>query len=64
MSLVGYFSICSVCGKRKLIATQRNKILRNQKSIDVYLECKECAEIPIWDTETEDGNQKFFDQYH
>jgi hypothetical protein len=58
MSLVGNLSICSVCGKRKIIAKQRNKILSKQNSIDVYLECKECAAIPIWDTKTKDGNQE------
>jgi len=63
MSLVGNFSICSVCGKRKIIAKQRNKILSKQNSIDVYLECKECSAIPIWDTKTEDGNQKVYDHY-
>jgi hypothetical protein len=63
MSLVGNFSICSVCGKRKIIVKQRDKILSKQKSIDVYLECKECAAIPIWGTKTKDGNQKVFDHY-
>jgi hypothetical protein len=63
MSLVGNFSTCSVCGKRRIIAKQLNKVLSKQNSIDVYLECKECAAIPIWDTNTKDGNQKTFDHY-
>jgi hypothetical protein len=63
MSLVGNFSTCSVCGKRKIIVKQRDKILSKQNSIDVYLECKECAAIPIWDTKTKDGNPKVFDHY-
>ena len=63
MSLIGNFSICSVCGKRKIIAKQRNKILSRQNSIDVYLECKECAAIPIWNTKTKDRNQQVFDHY-
>lgn len=54
MNLVGNFSTCSVCGKRKTIAKQRDKLLSKQNSIDVYLECKECASIPIW--HTKDGN--------
>ena len=48
MSLVGNFSTCSVCGKRKIIAKQLNKVLSQQNSIDVYLECKDCAAIPLW----------------
>jgi hypothetical protein len=63
MSLVGNFSVCSVCGKRKIIAKQRNKMLSKQNSIDVYLECKECAAIPIWDTKPKDGNQNGFDHF-
>ena len=63
MSLVGNFSVCSVCGKRKIIAKQRNKMLSKQNSIDVYLECKECAAIPIWDTKPKDRNQKAFDHF-
>ena len=63
MNLVGNFSTCSVCGKRKIIAKQRNKLLSQQNSVDVYLECKDCAAIPIWNTETKNGNQKGFDHY-
>lgn len=48
MSLVGNFSTCSVCGKRKIIANQRNKALNRQNRIDVYLECKDCAAISLW----------------
>ena len=58
MSLVGNFSTCSVCGKRKIIAKQLNKILSQQNSIDVYLECKDCAAIPLWAKK-----QKAFDHY-
>jgi len=63
MSLVGNFSTCSVCGKLRIIAKQLSKVLSKQNREDVYLECKECAAIPIWDTNTKDGNQKTFDHY-
>ena len=42
MSLVGNFSTCSVCGKRRIIAKQLNKVLSKQNRDNVYLECKEC----------------------
>ena len=58
MSLIGNFSTCSVCGKRKIIAKQLNKVLSQQNSIDVYLECKDCAAIPLWAEK-----QKSFDHY-
>ena len=58
MSLVGNFSTCSVCGKRRIIAKQLNKVLSKQNSIDVYLECKDCAAVPLWETK-----QKAFDHY-
>jgi len=58
MSLVGNFSTCSVCGKRRIIAKQLDKVLSKQNSIDVYLECKECAAIPLWAKK-----QKSFDHY-
>ncbi|MFZ0317168.1 MAG: hypothetical protein WAL23_09555 [Nitrososphaeraceae archaeon] len=63
MSLVGNFSTCSVCGKRKIIAKQLNKVLSQQNSIDVYLECKDCAVIPLWDKKIEDKKQGIFDHY-
>ena len=63
MSLVGNFSTCSVCGKRKIIAKQLNKVLSQQNSIDVYLECKDCAAIPLWDKIIEDKKQGVFDHY-
>jgi hypothetical protein len=63
MSLVGNFSTCSVCGKRKVIAKQLNKVLSKQNSIDVYLECKDCAAVPLWETKLKDGKQKAFDHY-
>ena len=63
MSLVGNFSTCSVCGKRKIIAKQLNKVLSKQSSIDVYLECKDCAAVPLWETKIKDGKQKPFDHY-
>jgi hypothetical protein len=58
MSLVGNFSTCSVCGKRRIIAKQLDKVLSKQNSIDVYLECKDCAAIPLWAEK-----QKAFDHY-
>lgn len=63
MSLVGNLSTCSVCGKRKVIAKQLNKVLSKQNSIDVYLECKDCAAVPLWETKTKDGKQRAFDHY-
>ena len=63
MSLVGNFSTCSLCGKRKVIAKQLNKVLSKQNSIDVYLECKDCAAVPLWETKLKDGKQKAFDHY-
>ena len=62
MSLVGTFSTCSICGKRKIIASQRNKVLSNQVGMDVYLECKDCASVPLWDRTSEE-KQKDFDHY-
>lgn len=62
MSLVGTFSICSICGKRRKIANQRNKVLSNQVGMDVYLECKDCASVPLWDRTSEE-KQKDFDHY-
>jgi hypothetical protein len=63
MSLVGTFSTCSICGKRKIIASQRNKVLSKQVGIDVYLECKDCASVPLWDRKTNEEKQKTFDHY-
>ena len=64
MSLVGNFSTCSICGKWKIIANQRNKVLSKHDGVDVYLECKDCASIPLWDRKTNDEkNQKSFDHY-
>ena len=63
MSLVGNFSTCSVCGKRRIIAKQLNKVLSKQNSIDIYLECKDCAAVPLWETKIKDGKQKAFDHY-
>jgi hypothetical protein len=57
------FKMSLVGGKRRIIAKQLNKVLSKQNREDVYLECKECAAIPIWDTNTKDGNQKTFDHY-
>ena len=62
MSLVGTFSTCSICGKRRRIANQRNKVLSNQVGMDVYLECKDCASVPLWDRTSEE-KQKDFDHY-
>ena len=62
MSLVGTFSTCSICGKRRIIASQRNKVLSNQVGMDVYLECKDCASVLLWDRTSEE-KQKDFDHY-
>jgi len=48
MNFVGELSSCSICGKRKTIVSQKNKLLLNQTQIDIYLECKDCASIPLW----------------
>jgi len=58
MSLVGNFSTCSICGKRRIIASQRNKVLSKQVGTDVYLECKDCAAIPLWNTKTNEKNKR------
>jgi len=63
MSLVGNFSTCSICGKRRIIASQRNKVLSKQVGTDVYLECKDCTAIPLWNTKTNEKKQKAFDHY-
>mgnify|MGYP006915917951 FL=1 len=62
MSLVGTLSTCSICGKRRIIASQRNKVLSKQVGIDVYLECKDCASVPLWDR-TNEEKRKTFDHY-
>ena len=63
MNLVDKFSTCSVCGKRKIIARHRDKVLNKQNRVDVYLECKDCAAIPLWDKNIEDRNRGNFDHY-
>lgn len=47
MTLVGKFSTCSICGKYKLIASERNKVWEKQSRIDIYLECEDCGKIPL-----------------
>jgi len=47
MTLVGEYSICNICGKRKLIATEKRKILEKQGRMDFYQECKDCNAIPL-----------------
>jgi hypothetical protein len=63
MNLVDKFSTCSVCGKRKIIARHRDKVLNKQNRVDVYLECKDCAAIPLWDKNIEDRKRGNFDHY-
>ncbi|HKQ20468.1 MAG TPA: hypothetical protein VJS91_00385 [Nitrososphaeraceae archaeon] len=63
MNLVGRVSTCNICGKQKIIATQRNKVLNGRIEVDVYLECKDCAAIPLWDRKTKEKKQKVFDYY-
>jgi hypothetical protein len=63
MNFVNKFSTCSICGKRKPIARYRDKALNKQNRVDVYLECKDCAAIPLWDKKTEDKKQGIFDHY-
>ena len=62
MSLIGTFSKCSICGKRRRIASQRNKVLSNQVGMDVYLECKDCASVPLWDRKINE-DESDFDHY-
>jgi hypothetical protein len=47
MVFLGKIETCSICGKRNEIERQRIEILRNNRLIDVYLECKNCAAIPL-----------------
>jgi len=49
MGLIGTFATCSICGKKKVIATERRKVLLKQSRIDFYQECKDCNAIPLWD---------------
>ena len=63
MNLVDKFSTCSICGKRKIIASHRDKVLNKQNRVDVYLECKVCAAIPLWDKKIEDRKRGNFDHY-
>ncbi|HJU78681.1 MAG TPA: hypothetical protein VJ599_03845 [Nitrososphaeraceae archaeon] len=55
--LIGKFAICSICGKQKLIEKQRTQLSKDQMRLDTYLECKDCASIPLW------GSKKVFDHY-
>ena len=63
MNLVDKFSTCSICGKRKIIANHRDKVLNKQNRVDIYLECKDCAAIPLWDKNIEDRKRGNFDHY-
>ena len=63
MNLVDKFSTCSICGKRKIIANHRDRVLNKQNRVDVYLECKDCAAIPLWDKNIEDRKRGNFDHY-
>jgi hypothetical protein len=47
MIFLGKFEACSICGKRSEVARQRIEILNKSRLIDVYLECKDCADIPL-----------------
>ena len=47
MSFVGDFAKCSICGKRKIIARQMYQISNGKNRVDIYLECKDCADIPL-----------------
>jgi hypothetical protein len=37
--------------------------LSKHVGIDVYLECKDCASVPLWDRKTNVEKQKAFDHY-
>jgi hypothetical protein len=47
MIFLGRRETCSICGKRGEIGRQRIEILSNNRLVDVYLECKDCAAIPL-----------------
>jgi uncharacterized protein YlaI len=47
MIFLGKFETCSICGKIREIERQRIEILRNNRLVDVYLECTDCAAIPL-----------------
>jgi hypothetical protein len=47
MIFLGKFETCSVCGKRKKIGRQRIEVINDNRRIDVYLECNDCAAIPL-----------------
>ena len=56
-NLIGKLAICSICGKQKLISNQRTQLRKDRIRLDIYLECKDCASIPLWDS------KKVFDHY-
>jgi hypothetical protein len=47
MIFLGKVEACSICGKRKKIGRQRIEVISNNRHVDVYLECKDCAVIPL-----------------
>ena len=47
MMFLGQIETCSICGKRKKIARQRIEVISNNRQVDIYLECKDCAAIPL-----------------
>lgn len=47
VNFLGKFETSSICGKRRQIGRQRIQILSNNSVVDVYLECKDCADIPL-----------------
>ena len=47
MIFLGKFETCSICGKRRDIGRQRIEVISNNRIVDVYLECIDCAVIPL-----------------
>jgi len=47
MIFLGKLEACSICGKRKKIRRQRIEVISNNRHVDIYLECKDCAAIPL-----------------
>ena len=44
---LGKVEVCSICGKRKKVGRQRIEVISNNRRVDIYLECKDCASIPL-----------------
>lgn len=44
---VGKVATCDICGKRKIIVSQRNQVRSFDGHIDTYVECIDCSNKPL-----------------